>query len=100
MDDRGIKRMAAHLAVEIRGEARPDRISERLEELRRELLDNLLASWYRPEGAEDPATKEHIAEILLKTLQTRAGVHGELLEQLLPARQVLHRLYLQQRPQK
>ncbi|WP_436627576.1 virulence factor SrfC family protein [Dickeya dadantii] len=36
---------------------------------------------------------------MLKALQTRTGVHGELLERLLPSRDELRRLYLQQQEQ-
>ncbi|WP_213989572.1 virulence factor SrfC family protein [Sodalis sp. dw_96] len=96
MDERGIKRMAAHLAAELNSHNRQDRIAEDLAALQRELRHTLLAGWYRPEGAENPAVKEQVAVMLLKTLQTRAGVHGELLEQLLPPRSELQRLYLQQ----
>ncbi|TCL02594.1 virulence factor SrfC family protein [Sodalis ligni] len=100
MDERGIKRMAAHLAAELNRDIRQERIAEGLRELQRDLRHNLLAGWYRPEGAEHPADKERVADMLLKTLQTRAGMHGELLKQLLPPRQALYRFYLQQSRQR
>src|SRR5471030_184196 len=63
--------------------------------MRRELVENLLGSWHHHAGEEELQSKQRIAESLLKALQTRAGVHGELLERLLPAREELRRLYLQ-----
>ena len=41
--------------------------------------------------------KQKVAESVLKSLQTRPGVHGELLERMLPTRDELRRLYQQQR---
>ncbi|ACZ76904.1 Virulence effector, SrfC [Dickeya parazeae Ech586] len=99
MDKRGINRMAAWLDTEVRREVKLGRINEQLSELQRELSDNLLGSWYQPAGADDPARKQHIAESMLKALQTRTGVHGELLERLLPSRDELRHLYLQQQEQ-
>ncbi|QIZ47209.1 putative virulence factor [Dickeya zeae] len=99
MDKRGINRMAAWLDTEVRREVKLGRINEQLSELQRELSDNLLGSWYQPAGADDPARKQHIAESMLKALQTRTGVHGELLERLLPSRDELRHLYLQQQVQ-
>ncbi|MGM3225820.1 putative virulence factor [Dickeya zeae] len=99
MDKRGINRMTAWLDTEVRREVKLGRINEQLSELQRELSDNLLGSWYQPAGADDPARKQHIAESMLKALQTRTGVHGELLERLLPSRDELRHLYLQQQVQ-
>ncbi|WP_219953363.1 putative virulence factor [Dickeya zeae] len=99
MDKRSINRMAAWLDTEVRREVKLGRINEQLSELQRELSDNLLGSWYQPAGADDPARKQHIAESMLKALQTRTGVHGELLERLLPSRDELRHLYLQQQEQ-
>lgn len=96
VDDRGIKRMASYLSTEMRSDSKLTHIMGQWEELRRELLQNLFATWYRSGDTEDPDDKRTIAERLLKTLQTRAGVHGELLEQLLPTREALTLLYLQQ----
>ncbi|WP_459177119.1 virulence factor SrfC family protein [Ewingella americana] len=96
MDKRGIERMAAWLSTEVTPQSKQKRVMEQLEEVRRELADNLLGSWHQPAGAEELQQKQRIAESLLKALQTRAGVHGELLERLLPAREELRRLYLQQ----
>ncbi|MGM3172569.1 putative virulence factor [Dickeya lacustris] len=99
MDKRGINRMATWLEAEVRREVKLGRISEQLSELQRELADNLLGCWYQPAGADDPARKQRIAESMLKALQTRTGVHGELLERLLPSRDELRHLYLQQQVQ-
>ncbi|MCG8707778.1 virulence factor [Brenneria sp. 4F2] len=96
MDKRGVSRMAAWLGTEVHREVKLGRINEQLGEIQRELGDNLLGNWYQPTGTDDPVKKQQIAETLLKSLQTRTGVHGELLERLLPSRDELRRLYLQQ----
>ncbi|KHN52228.1 putative virulence factor [Pectobacterium fontis] len=96
MDKRGVARMATWLGTEVHREVKLGRIGEQLNELQRELSDNLLGNWYLPVDVDDPAEKQRIAETLLKSLQTRTGVHGELLERLLPSRDELRRLYLQQ----
>src|SRR5471030_2779849 len=95
MDKRGIERMAAWLATEVTLQNKQARLTEQLDEMRRELVENLLGSWHHHAGEEELQSKQRIAESLLKALQTRAGVHGELLERLLPAREELRRLYLQ-----
>ncbi|MEH2921337.1 putative virulence factor [Samsonia erythrinae] len=96
MDKRGVARMATWLSTEVHREVKLGRISEQLQEIQRELNENLLGNWYLPVDVDDPAEKQRIAETLLKSLQTRTGVHGELLERLLPSRDELRRLYLQQ----
>ncbi|MCV9877425.1 putative virulence factor [Brenneria izbisi] len=99
MDKRGVTRMATWLGTEVHREVKLGRISEQLSEIQRELSDNLLGNWYHPAGTDDPAEKQRVAETLLKSLQTRTGVHGELLERLLPSRDELRRLYLKQQDQ-
>ncbi|QLK63650.1 virulence factor (plasmid) [Enterobacteriaceae bacterium Kacie_13] len=93
MDDRGLQRMADYLVAEIRPEIRLNRLAEQRDELRRELADNLLGSWYQEGETADPAQKQRTVQTVIKALQTRTGVHGELLEKLLPSRDELHRIY-------
>lgn len=95
LDTRGVERMVTYLTQEIRRDIKTERITEQLHELQRELTDNLLAGWYQPANSE-LQQKQRIAETLLKALQTRTGLHGELLERLLPSRDELRGLYLQQ----
>lgn len=95
LDTRGIERMVTYLAQEIRRDIKAERITEQLHELQRELTENLLAGWSQSATSESQQ-KQRIAETLLKALQTRTGLHGELLERLLPSRDELRALYLQQ----
>lgn len=95
LDSRGIERMVTYLTQEIRRDIKTERINEQLIELQRELTDNLLADWTQS-AASESQQKQRIAETLLKALQTRTGLHGELLERLLPCRDELRALYLQQ----
>ncbi|WP_145476199.1 putative virulence factor [Yersinia similis] len=96
LDARGVERMVTYLSKEVLRDIKSERLTEQLHELQRELTNNLFASWYQPSATDEQQQKQRIVEILLKALQTRTGVHGELLEQLLPSRDELHRLYLQQ----
>ncbi|WP_034944327.1 virulence factor SrfC family protein, partial [Erwinia oleae] len=99
MDDKGFRRMAGWLMTEVRREIKMERLDEQREELRRELNDNLLGRWYLVSEREEPEARQRVAETLLKALQVRTGVHGELLERLLPDRETLRHLFLQrQRP--
>ncbi|WP_145590638.1 putative virulence factor [Yersinia aleksiciae] len=95
LDTRGVERMVTYLTQEIRRDIKTERINEQLIELQRELTDNLLAGWTQSATSESQQ-KQRIAETLLKALQTRTGLHGELLERLLPSRDELRVLYLQQ----
>ncbi|CFQ45499.1 putative virulence factor [Yersinia aleksiciae] len=95
LDTRGVERMVTYLTQEIHRDIKTERINEQLIELQRELTDNLLAGWTQSATSESQQ-KQRIAETLLKALQTRTGLHGELLERLLPSRDKLRALYLQQ----
>lgn len=94
LDAGGLERMADYLSVELNSAIQFARLADQFAELRRELADNLLGRWYQSTGEADNVAKPRIAETLLKVLQTRAGVHGELLEKLLPTRDNLRPLYL------
>ncbi|SFM98366.1 hypothetical protein SAMN05216516_101657 [Izhakiella capsodis] len=96
MENKDVLRMATWLTNEVKRETKLARLSEQYQELYRELQDNLLGPWLQQDSAADPAAKQRIAESLLKTLQTRTGVHGELLERLLPERDALCQLFLLQ----
>lgn len=96
LDSRGVERVVSYLSKEVNRGIKPERLTEQLRELQRGLVDNLLAGWYRPIEADELQQKQKIVETLLKALQTRTGVHGELLERLLPSRDELRGLYLQQ----
>lgn len=94
-DDAGMQRMASWLETALHSEVKTSRLSQQLAELQHEVADNLLASWqYRDSENQQPEKKQHIAETLLKVLQSRTGLHGELLERLQPCRDELRRLWL------
>src|SRR5476649_1402057 len=96
LDDGGMQRMAAYLSTVALREVKLERISEQLQEVQRELVDNRLGAWYQPEGSQDFIKKQRVAEEILKALQARTGIHGELLDRLLPSRTTLRSLYLQE----
>lgn len=95
MDEKGVQRMAGYLVNEVRADSKLARIATQRAEIQRELSENLLGRWYQAAEGEDPAERLRIAETLLKALQTRTGVHGELLERLVPVRDTLRHLFLQ-----
>ena len=98
-DKSGVRRMVDYLASEANSDATLRQLTIKLEALRRDLTENLLGNWLLLNEQQEGQEKQRIAQTLLKTLQTRTGVHGELLERLLPTRDELRRLYLQQRLQ-
>lgn len=95
-DARAINGFVAYLSAETPSAITQQRLLEQTAELRRELTENLLGVWRQPTD-QDPAHRQHIANTLLKALQARAGMHGELLEQLVPQREALKRLYRRSR---
>ncbi|EKN4698101.1 virulence factor SrfC family protein [Yersinia ruckeri] len=99
IDERATERMATYLIGEIQRNIKSERLTEQLHDIQRELQDNLLGHWAESENLSNPQAKQRIAESLIKTLQTRTGVHGELLERLLPTREELQRLFLRQQVQ-
>lgn len=94
-DSRGVNALESYLAAVAQRETALLRLSEQTMALQRELAETLLGEWHHGAIHEDPLQKQQIAHILLKALQARAGLHGELLEHLLPTREELRRLYLQ-----
>jgi len=100
LDRAGLQRMASWLATALRPEVKTSRISQQIAVLQREVADNLLGSWLHHDNDDrQQQKKQQIAETLLKALQTRTGLHGELLERLQPTRDELRRLWLHQLPQ-
>lgn len=91
-DAGGIERMANWLQNELKPEHKLQRLQDQLQRLSRELSDRLLANWAQP--VDDLQHKQQVADSLLKALQTRTGLHGELLERLQPSREQLRALYL------
>ncbi|OTA20372.1 type III effector HopL1 [Xenorhabdus beddingii] len=96
LNDGGMRRLADYLGIVSQREIKLARIAEQLDETRHELVAGNLHAWYQPEGAEEVAKKERIAADILKALQTRAGMHGELLVSLIPQRKALQELYMQE----
>lgn len=96
-DERGVKRMANWLNTEVKRENRLARLSEQLYDMQNELFEHILGGWYQSDSEISAMRKQKVAESVLKSLQTRPGVHGELLERMLPTRDELRRLYQQQR---
>lgn len=100
MDEKGVQRMAGYLVNEVRRDSKLERIAACRAEIQRELSENLLGRWYQAAEGEDPAERLRTAETLLKALQSRTGVHGELLERLVPVRDTLRHLFLQRQYQR
>lgn len=96
-DERGVKRMANWLNTEVKRENKLARLSEQLHDMQNELFEHILGGWYQSDSEISAMRKQKVAESVLKSLQTRPGVHGELLERMLPTRDELRRLYQQQR---
>ncbi|CAI1684470.1 Putative bacterial virulence factor [Serratia proteamaculans] len=93
MDESDCHRMVAWLAAQASPTLKQHRILEQQQELRRELSESLLGNWLH---AADNALTQQRTQHLLRRLQAQAGVHGELLEWLLPQCETLRQLYSQQ----
>ncbi|PIJ49528.1 hypothetical protein BL250_11990 [Erwinia sp. OLTSP20] len=95
-DDKGLLRLASWLTSEVKQDRRLTHLSGQHQELCRELRDNVLARWLADDSTTAPSAKQRIASQVIKALQQRTGVHGELLERLLPTRDSLRYLFIQQ----
>ncbi|MCA6999743.1 putative virulence factor [Dickeya solani] len=96
LNDGGMRRMADYLSRVAQRDMKLQRIAEQLDDVRYELVENRLANWYQQEGEQAFTHKQRIASDILRVLQARTAVHGELLESLLPARRDLLDLYMQE----
>lgn len=96
LNDGGMARMAAYLRQVARLESKLERINEQLEEEQNKLTESGLSGWYQPDGEEDTAKKAKIAAAIQKVLLAKPDYHGELLQHLLPPRNELRELYLQE----
>lgn len=94
-DQAGIARMIHWLASALTPSFRQQYLAKKLTQWRQDLVNNRLADWANTQTPEDNRQqKQHIARSLLKTLQSRTGLHGELVERLQPPREALRQLYL------
>jgi hypothetical protein len=93
MDESDCQRMVTWLAAQACPTLKQDRILEQRQELQRELTESLLGNWLH--AADTPLTQQR-AQQLLRKLQAQAGIHGEVLEWLLPQCDTLRQLYNQQ----
>lgn len=91
-DESDCQRMVAWLATQASPTLKQDRILEQQQELQRELTESLLGNWLH--AADTPLTQQRTQQLLRK-LQAQAGIHGELLEWLLPQCDTLRQLYSQ-----
>ncbi|MDW5500878.1 virulence factor SrfC family protein [Pseudomonas lundensis] len=90
VDESDCRRMVAYLAEQACPTLKQARILEQQQELRRELSESLLGNWLH---AADSELTQQRTQHLLRSLQAQAGVHGELLEWLLPQCDTLRQLY-------
>lgn len=93
LDEQDCRRMVSYLTAQARPAQKQARLLEQREELQRELTESLLGNWLT---AADPHAAQQRGQQLLRALQAQAGRHGELLERLLPQRDMLRQLYQQQ----
>ena len=97
LDRAGVDRMAEWLQQEMQPDARREALLTALRELQHSVLERRLLPWTEADAsAEQAARKQTIADTLLKCLQHRTGLHGELLERLQPPRETLRQLWLSQ----
>jgi len=95
-DRAGVDRMSSWLQDEMQPEARRDRLALQLSTLQQKLVERLQPWTEASATPEQAARKQAIADTLLKCLQHRTGLHGELLERLQPSREAVRQLWLSQ----
>ncbi|MGL9733873.1 MAG: virulence factor SrfC family protein [Symbiopectobacterium sp.] len=88
--------MANWLNTEVKLENKLIRLSEQLHDMQNELCEHILCGWYQSDSEISTMRKQKVAKSVLKSLQTRPGVHSELLERMLPTLDELRHLYQQQ----
>ncbi|MDO6406073.1 virulence factor SrfC family protein [Pantoea phytobeneficialis] len=96
LDRAGVDRMGSWLQDEMQPDARRDRLASQLSTLQQTLVDRLQPWTEASATPEQAARKQSIADTLLKCLQHRTGLHGELLERLQPSREAVRQLWLSQ----
>jgi hypothetical protein len=96
LDRAGVDRMGSWLLDEMQPEARRDRLAQQLSALQQKLVERLQPWTESSATSEQAARKQAIADTLLKCLQHRTGLHGELLERLQPSREAVRQLWLSQ----
>lgn len=95
LDRAGVDRMGEWLSGEMQLDARHEKRAAQLAHLETTIVERLLLPWTEAEAnAQQAEKKQAIADTLLKCLQHRTGLHGELLERLQPAREALRQLWL------
>jgi len=96
LDRAGVDRMGSWLQDEMQPEARRDRLAQQLSALQQKLVERLQPWTESSATPEQAARKQAISDTLLKCLQHRTGLHGELLERLQPSREAVRQLWLSQ----
>lgn len=96
LDRAGVDRMGSWLQDEMQPEARRDRLAQQLTSLQQKLVERLQPWTESTATPEQAARKQAISDTLLKCLQHRTGLHGELLERLQPSREAVRQLWLSQ----
>ncbi|WP_130834991.1 virulence factor SrfC family protein [[Erwinia] mediterraneensis] len=94
LDRAGVDRMGEWLSGEMQLEGQQEKRGAQLAQLQSTVIERL-RPWTEAEASTQQAEKKQaIADTLLKCLQHRTGLHGELLERLQPAREALRQLWL------
>ena len=96
LDRAGVDRMGSWLQDEMQPDARRDRLAQQLSALQQKLVERLQPWTESSATPEQAARKQAISDTLLKCLQHRTGLHGELLERLQPSREAVRQLWLSQ----
>ncbi|QHA89494.1 virulence factor SrfC family protein [Serratia rhizosphaerae] len=97
-DEDDNRRLLAYLTTAVDNRIRQRRLTKRLLTLHTVLTEAVLGDWLPAADGDERPQQQQVARRLLQTLQARTGVHGELLQQLLPPQEALLHLYQQPAP--
>lgn len=96
LNDGGMSRLANYLETVALKQLKLERISEQLDELRKELIGNHLEKWYQSGGEEELLVKAKNSESILRFMQKVPYLQGAFIDYIMPSRKDLYELYMQE----
>jgi hypothetical protein len=94
LNDGGVDRLSDYLAKVSTRQAKLDRISEQMEEVLHDLVENRLSRWFAQDGMGEVEAKKKIAQSVVSALTPRIRLLAEIQEKLQLPEPLLQGLYM------
>ena len=94
LNDGGINRLSEYLAKVSTRQAKLERISEQMEEVLHDLVENRLSRWFAQDGMGEVQAKKKIAQSVVSALTPRIRLLAEIQEKLQLPEPLLQGLYM------